>query len=582
MAIEKQFLAFGTQDLYEANKSNVKDTSLAFVEESGEEKLVAQGKEYDFVPSNGGAGQFFVHNGKKGVWKDYSGMLLDQLTYGVMWLPNVADPTLTRIGNMSFHKTLPIQSQMKGAVVKIKGTTSGKPEVQYWLDDNDWRFRADAEILNSAVVSNNTITNSIFQEDTNKWVGMYIKVGTVVAQITGLESTNGTITFTPESTVEDGAYNLELGACLNGHDGEVMVYVPKFYIKSYDGDDERWVRISEAQVDETWQEQPAVWLAAYRDTVLNTVPTDMGYLSTLSANSAISVVNTNTYCRGGNNTSDNDSYLDTDPFRTQLGKCRTSIGRATMREDARLAGKEVMSYRQYKNILYWLWVIEYATFNSQDTFNAELTSEGFHQGGMGEGLTSVDNWQEFNSYYPITPSGFTNDIGNGTGVKLITSTSLAPVGSVYATRWRGIENPFGDIWHNVDGIIINSSSIEKDSIKFSEVYTTDNPDLYSDSDYALMEKVGEEYNASSSYIKEFDLDETAEIIPRSNQSSSTQYKCDRHYVNSSTGLRTLVLGGNATNGASAGLGDFHSNNGVGNSNAFIGFRTSLVIDEETE
>jgi hypothetical protein len=43
--------------------------------------------------------------------------------------------------------------------------------------------------------------------------------------------------------------------------------------------------------------------------VLNTVPSDMGYLSTLPVNSAISVVNTETYCRGGSNSTLYDNYL---------------------------------------------------------------------------------------------------------------------------------------------------------------------------------------------------------------------------------------------------------------------------------
>ena len=38
------------------------------------------------------------------------------LAYGVEWDTEVADPHLTRIGNMSLHKTLPIQSQLKGCI----------------------------------------------------------------------------------------------------------------------------------------------------------------------------------------------------------------------------------------------------------------------------------------------------------------------------------------------------------------------------------------------------------------------------------------------------------------------------------
>ena len=89
----------------------------------------------------------------------------------------------------------------------------------------------------------------------------------------------------------------------------------------------------------------------------------MGYLSTLSVNSAISVVNTHDYCRGGGNRKNYDAYLTTDPYRSDLGKPRTAMPRSTMRTYSRNAGSEMLSYLEYKNIFYWLYVIEYANFN---------------------------------------------------------------------------------------------------------------------------------------------------------------------------------------------------------------------------
>lgn len=34
--------------------------------------------------------------------------ILNKLTYGVQWFSNMSDPHLIRIGNMTYHKTLPI------------------------------------------------------------------------------------------------------------------------------------------------------------------------------------------------------------------------------------------------------------------------------------------------------------------------------------------------------------------------------------------------------------------------------------------------------------------------------------------
>lgn len=465
------------------------------------------------IPDGGTDGQVLVHNGTDAYWADVNTILPDveeYLSYGVSWKPNVADPVLTRVGNIGYHKTLPIQSAMRGCIFNPK-----TKQVVYWLDEDNWKYKKGGN---------------------------------------------------PDKGQPESLANLD------GTDGEVFVHVPEFWIKSWDNDNERSVRISPFRIN-TWEHQPSVFLAAYRDTILNTVPENKGYLSTLEANTAVSIANSEAYCRGGNNNSANDA--DEDIFKRQLGKCRTNLSREIFRQYARKAGKEIMSYRQYKNIIYWLYVIEYANFNSQSVYNASLTAEGFHQGGLGNGLTNLSDWNNYNGNYPITPNGYTNDLGNGTGIKLIAPLGPAPVGNVYATRWRGLENPFGDIWHNVDGIIINSSSIEKNGVKFSEVYSTDNPELYGDTNYQAMDKVGEEFNGNNGYVKEWGLGETAEIIPRSNGGDSTRYKCDYHYTNVNTGLRTLLLSGGAVIGGNAGLGGFYSLSGVGTSGADVGFRTSV-------
>ena len=210
----------------------------------------------------------------------------------------------------------------------------------------------------------------------------------------------------------------------------------------------------------------------------------MGNLSTLEANSALSVMNTNSYCRGGNNSSTYDAYITSDRFRSMLGKPRTSISRDTMRANCRRSGKEILSYLQYKRVLYWLYFIEYANFNCQARFNSELTSEGFRQGGLGDGVTTVntDYWIDYNQLNPLTPNGYTNEFGNGTNIKAMTIAMSEPTYSTvqYVPRWHGIENPFGDIFNNVDGIIINSSGIVENGKKYNEVYATEDPLIYRD------------------------------------------------------------------------------------------------------
>ena len=125
--------------------------------------------------------------------------------------------------------------------------------------------------------------------------------------------------------------------------------------------------------------------------------------------------------------------------------------------------------------------------------------------------------------------------GNKTGVKSFTTvagkdnldagtTSIPAITSV-VPRWRGFENPFGDIETIPDGIIIRGTGEENPRV----VYTTTDPNNYGDDEAAMnaMEIAGYE-TYYGGYIKEFDLGEAAHIIPKSVGGDTTKYKCDSH------------------------------------------------------
>lgn len=357
---------------------------------------------------------------------------------------------------------------------------------------------------------------------------------------------------------------------LDGTDGTVRVHIPKFYGKSGVEGTKRWVRMSTIKIDDTWIEIPEMLVDAYKSTVNQT------------GNKAVSVVNTTAQFRGGGNRAANDTYLDTDAFRSDLGKPRTNISRANMRTYAANAGSEMLCYEYYKWIFYWAWVIEYATFNSQATYNAELTADGYHQGGLGPGTTdwnsNANGWSGYNGTYPITPCGYCNDIGNFTGIKelvipetVVDESTTVPTKTFKVPRWRGFDNPFGDIWTNLDGIILERTAADQPS----SVYTTSNSSAFGDDSAAKgkMTVAGKEI-ASNGYTKDFDLGSKGEIIPSVVGGSATTYMCDYHWCNTaSTSLRTLIVGGDATNGGGAGFDDFASHNGVGSAGSYVGFRT---------
>lgn len=416
--------------------------------------------------------------------------IVDMMSYGVEWDVTVADPTCTRIGNPLFHKSLPIQSEYKGCVVK-----NGK--LQYYLNPNDW-----------TKTSNGSNSN------------------------------------------------------LDGTDGDVMIHTPKFYGKSGSNGNKRWVRISTVKVDASWVEIPEMFISAYR----NTIYTD-GDTTKIA-----SVVSTDAKYRGGGRRSGYDQYLSTDQFKTDLGKPVSNISRATMRTYAAATGQELLCYEFYKWIFYWNYVIEYANFNSQKEFNSELTSDGYHQGGLGPGLTTWDwgSWSQYNRNYAITPCGYTNEFGNFSGVKAIQLQS--PEKTLYANRWRGFENPFGDIWTNLEGIVIKRDVARANS----NVYTTTDVLKYGE-DYSLFDIAGVEI-AQDGWIGTFDLGSKAEIIPSSIAGSESTYKCDYHWCNvDSVENRTLLVGGSAYDGGRAGLGAFSSYDGVGYADTYVGFRSLVRV-----
>lgn len=569
--INKQCILAKTKAAFEARLAagDVKNTSIAFIEDS--DQIWTQGKYYSVVPKEGHSGQILTwKDSGEAKWEDLASVftgLEEILAYGVQFDSTVSDPHLTRIGNMSLHKSLPIQSQLKGCIAQ-------DTEIKYWLNESDWRFRKEAitqDMTLTCLYDTYTLTADIFS--TLQYKKQWVKIDSTACQINSIDTTTKVATLVPNEYLQglpdqSSTVTVELGAVLNGYDGTVRVYCPSFYIKSVTEGTVSKVWLSTMKIDNSYTYQPSILADAYRSTLLRYVPENMGYLSTLPANSAISVVNTETYCRGGSNDSSYDSYLDTDPFRTNLGKPATYITRGNMREYCRNSNSYMLSYDQYKNIFYWLWVVEYANFNSQEAFNTSLTDEGYHQGGMNAGVTSWDwtSWGNYNNHNPITPCGYCNTLGNGSGVMYLTIPECeGSTGNTidsklfYVPRWRGFDNPFGDIWTNLDGIVVSNNT----------VYTCQDPDQYADTVTADYKKVGEVYN-SNGYITSFDLGDAAHIIPSKNGGNTTLYMCD--YLYQGSGTNTLFVGGSAVNGACAGLGCFYSCSGVGVRDMNFGFR----------
>ena len=363
---------------------------------------------------------------------------------------------------------------------------------------------------------------------------------------------------------------------LDGTDGSVRVHTPKFYGKGGEDGNKRWVRISTIQIDSSWVEIPELLVDAYRCTVDQTDAENL---------KAASVVNTTTQFRGGDNSTTYDQYLESDKFRTLLGKPRTNVTRANMRTYAKNAGSELLSYELYKWIFYWAWVIEYATFDSQATYNAELTSEGYHQGGLGAGVTNgnYNYWEYYNNTNPVTPCGYLNEFGNGTGIKEMTCVMPTTSGgdstqsyTFQVPRWRGFDNPFGDIWTNLDGIVIDTPTTgASDTGVLPTAYIITNPEKYTDDLEEAKTNAARSLQQphSEGYIKEWHIGTNADMIPKAVGGTSSTYMCDYYWVNYDDTPETLVVGSRLGVGSDAGLGYFDSGHPVGGVSPDVGFRT---------
>ncbi len=329
-------------------------------------------------------------------------------------------------------------------------------------------------------------------------------------------------------------------ANLTGADGMYMVELPCVYIKfEHDGTKQR-VMMSEYPLPGFLK-----WDIDYISAVEATV-----YRPT---NKLAAVCNSSADYRGGNNNADWDSLT-----KSLLGKPATQISLNNFRIYARNRGEgwQCMTYQTYKKLV-WLFVVEYATLNTQAAFNAQVNTNGFRQGGLGPGVTTTTDakWNAYNSYYPLIPCGVTNKLGNTTGVvsytlpaDFDTTTTVMSVPS-----YRGVENPFGHIWKWCDGIkILGQSEAAGGQHQF---YVADNPNNWVNSGVAGYDMRGI-LPRSNGYVKEILFGNFGDILPALCGGGSTTYWCDYFYVTvpeSGTTEYGVRFGGSAHYGSAAGF-----------------------------
>lgn len=402
--------------------------------------------------------------------------------YGVSWSETSSNPDCTRIGNMDMHRSLPIQSMMKGYL--------------YFKDGNP---------LYRMLKLNDSWTKC-----ENYSAGGWRDVSTLL---------------------EDNNVN-------------VMIKIPEFWwIDDYVESTETHNLKICPHAKPGWHHHKEAYVSAY------------------------------------------EGYIDGNYYRSSKNKIPSvNFTRSTVRLKARANGLgnswNIYTYNEHRAICH-LFLVEYATRNSQKAVNTELTPEGFRQGGLGSGCTTGTATINGAQTWSFIPTGSSDSLGSGSGEVTVTIQQTDSSGSNTTTttrkcnRYRGIENPFGHVWKHTDDVI--SVYISGYGARFW--YKCDSPDHFGDSisnDNPYYKNIAANAVVTG-YKTKIVTTSTCDFFALScNNGSETTYWCDYNWDNTDGSLHCLLIGGLSDNGGGAGLFALHSYNGVGHSYASVGSRLTYL------
>lgn len=234
------------------------------------------------------------------------------------------------------------------------------------------------------------------------------------------------------------------------------------------------------------------------------------------------------------------------------------------------------TYEEHRAICH-LFLVEYATRNSQKAVNTQLTPEGFRQGGLGSGCTTGIATINGAQTWSFIPTGSSDSLGSGSGEVTVTIQQTDSSGSNTSTitrkcnRYRGIENPFGHIWKHTDDII---SVYNGD---YRTWYKSMKPDQFSTNKNTSYKPLCSSTMVSGGYKTEIKATPTCDFFAMSvSGGSENTYWCDYNWDNTDASEHCLLIGSNSGGGGWAGLFYLASDDEVGHSSATIGSRLTYL------
>lgn len=233
------------------------------------------------------------------------------------------------------------------------------------------------------------------------------------------------------------------------------------------------------------------------------------------------------------------------------------------------------TYEEHRAICH-LFLVEYATRNSQKAVNTTLTAEGFRQGGLGSGCTTGTATINGATTYSFIPTGSSDSLGSGSGEVTVTIQQTDSSGHNTSTitrkcnRYRGIENPFGHVWKHTDDVI----SIYGGG--YRTWYKSIKPEQFANNKNTSYKPLTTA-TVVTGYKTEIRATPTCDFFAAActNGSEST-YWCDYNWDNNDTSEHCLLIGGYSDGGGQAGLFSLYSDDGVGDSDANVGSRLTYL------
>ena len=274
-----------------------------------------------------------------------------------------------------------------------------------------------------------------------------------------------------------------------------------------------------------------------------------------------SLISTDEQYRGGNNTVLTTGTASEENL-SMLGYAATQMGTSTF--EAKGANRGAgwgAGWYWIETVTLILFDIIMGTRNCQAAFNAAKDANGLFQGGLGAGISGFSSWAAYNANYPVVPYSAGVELADGVGVSNHavlkadgTTAFTAPIPVFF-----GLKNPYGHLWVGKNRIIGKKAS--DGSYDFYVAKSSKTTWDYSKTEEMLfVGSLAAVAAAGWSYISRLNFQGLAGMPSECSGTASTYYADGCYRDVATSGFRSPLGSGIASNGDLDGLACFTGDN----------------------